>query len=155
MKKAFSKKNLWEKTPPGVKKLMGAGLSLLPLPYMLGGDFRRWRQFAAEADRWDAGRIREYQLAELRRMLTLAYEKTEYYRQTFRSVGFQPGDLKSLEDLERLPTIDKVAVRENWERMLTRPITDRSVDVVTTGGTSGEPMKFYMSSSRSARSSRI
>ena len=150
MKKAFSKKNLWEKTPAGLKKVLGAGLSMVPLPVLLGGEFRRWRQFAAQAERWDAERIREYQLAELRRVLTLAYEKTDYYKQTFRSAGFQPGDLKSLEDLERLPTIDKVAVRENWERMLTRPITDRSVDLVTTGGTSGEPMRFYMSSSRHA-----
>jgi phenylacetate-CoA ligase len=150
VKKAFSKKNLWENTPAGLKRILGAGLSLVPLPYLLGGDFRRWRQFALEADRWDGERLREYQLAELRRVLTLAYEKTEYYRQTFRSVGFQPGDLKSLEDLQRLPTIDKVSVRENWERMLTRPITDRSVDLVTTGGTSGEPMRFYMNSSRHA-----
>jgi len=150
MKKAFSKKNLWQNTPAGLKKVLGAGLSLVPLPYLLGGDFRRWRQFAAEADRWDAERIREYQLGELRRILTLAYEKTEYYRETFRSVGFQPGDLKSLEDLQRLPTIDKVSVRENWQRMMTRPMSDRSVDLVTTGGTSGEPMKFYMSSARHA-----
>ncbi len=150
MKRAFSKKNLWENTPAGIKRILGAGLSVVPLPYLLGGEFRRWRQFAAEADRWDAERIREYQVAELRRVLTLAYEKTEYYRQTFRSVGFHPGDLKSPEDLQRLPTIDKVSVRENWERMLTRPITDSSVDLVTTGGTSGEPMRFYMGSSRHA-----
>jgi phenylacetate-CoA ligase len=150
VKKAFSKKNLWENTPAGLKKILGVGLSAVPLPYLLGGQFRRWRRFAQEADRWDAERIREYQLAELRRVLTLAYEKTEYYRQTFRSVGFQPGDLKALEDLERLPTIDKVSVRENWERMLTRPVESSGIDLVTTGGTSGEPMRFYMSSSRHA-----
>jgi len=148
VKKAFSKKNLWDNTPAGLKAIIGAGLSVLPLSYLLGGQFRRWHQIAKDADRWDAERIREYQLAQLRRVLTLAYEKTEYYRQTFRSVGFQPGDFKRLEDLERLPTIDKVTVRENWERMLTRPVSDPSIDLVATGGTSGEPMKFYMSSSR-------
>jgi len=150
VKKAFSKKNLWENTPVGLKQVLGAGLSVVPLPYWLGGDFRRWRQFAAKADRWDAERIREYQLAQLRRILTLAYEKTEFYRKSFQSVGFEPGDLKSLADLEQLPTIDKITVRENGEQMLTRPLTDRSVDLVTTGGTSGEPMRFYMPASRSA-----
>jgi hypothetical protein len=120
VKKAFSKKNLWENTPAGLKTLLGSALSMVPLPYLLGGDFRRWHQFAKEADKWDAERIREYQLAQLRRVLTLAYEKTEYYQQTFRSVGFEPGDFKRPEDLERLPTIDKVAVREIWERLMTR-----------------------------------
>ena len=148
MKKAFSKKNLWDNTPAGLKALIGSGLSIVPLPYLLGGQFRRWHQIAREADQWDAERIREHQLAQLRRVLTLAYDKTEYYRETFRAVGFQPGDFKRLEDLERLPTIDKVTVRENWDRMMTRPVNDPNIDMVTTGGTSGEPMRFYMSSSR-------
>jgi phenylacetate-CoA ligase len=150
VKKAFSKKNLWDNTPAGLKGMIGSALSVVPLPYLLGGDFRHWHQFAKAADRWDAERIREYQLTQLRRILTLAYEKTEYYRQTFRSVGFQPGDFKRLEDLERLPTIDKVTVRENWARMMTRPVEDAGIDLVTTGGTSGEPMRFYMSSKRHA-----
>jgi phenylacetate-CoA ligase len=150
VKKAFSKKNLWEKTPAGVKAILGAALSTVPLPYLLGGQFRRWHQFAKEADKWDAEQVLDYQLAQLRRVLTLAYEKTEFYRETFRAVGFQPGDFKKLEDLERLPTIDKATVRENWQRMMTRPMNDPSIDLVTTGGTSGEPMRFYMSSSRHA-----
>lgn len=150
MKKAFSKKNLWDKTPAPAKRLLGAALSKVPLQCLLGGDFRRWYRLAKEADQWDAERIREYQIARLRRILALAYEKTEYYRETFRAVGFQPGDLKSVQDLEHLPTIDKATVRENWQRMLTRPVTESDVDLVTTGGTSGEPMRFYMSSSRHA-----
>ncbi len=151
MKRAFSRKNLWDKTPAAAKKALGAALSLVPLPYLLGRDFRRWYKFACEADRWGAEQAREYQLGELKRILALAYEKTEFYRESFRRVGFEPGDLKQPEDLQGLPTIDKATIRENWQRMLTRPITDPDVDMVTTGGTSGEPLRFYMSSSRHAR----
>jgi phenylacetate-CoA ligase len=122
----------------------------VPLPWLLGGDFRRWYRFACEADRWDAERAREYQLAQLRRILTVAWERTEFYRESFKKVGFEPGDLTQPEDLQGLPTIDKATIREHWQRMLTRPITDPDVDLVTTGGTSGEPLRFYMSSSRHA-----
>jgi phenylacetate-CoA ligase len=128
--------------------VLGKVLSKMPLPLLLGADFRRWYKFALEADRWSAERIREYQLVQLRRIVTLAYERTAFYRESFENVGFQPGDLKRPEDLRALPTIDKTIVRENWERMLTLPIDDRTVDLVTTGGTSGEPMRFYMSSAR-------
>src|ERR1700759_3052768 len=49
VKKAFSKKNLWDKTPPPIKAVAGAALSLVPLPYLLGGGFRKWHRFAKEA----------------------------------------------------------------------------------------------------------
>lgn len=150
MKRAFSRKNLWDKTPPFAKRVIGAAVSKVPLPWLLGADFRRWYKLACEADRWDAERIREYQLAQLRRVITLAYEKTEFYRESFRSVGFEPGDLKQPEDIQGLPTIDKNTIREHWRRMMTCPVNSPHVDLVTTGGTSGEPLRFYMGSSRHA-----
>lgn len=150
MKRVLSKKYLWDNTPKPAKAVIGSLLSAVPLPWILGGAFRRWYRFALEADRWDVRRIQEFQLQQLRRVLTLAWEKTDFYRESFRTVGFEPGDLKSLSDLQKLPTIDKAVVRENWERMLTKPITAPGVSLVTTGGTSGEPMRFYMSSSRHA-----
>ena len=148
MKRAFSRKNIWDKTPAAARAAIGSLLSIVPLPRLLGADFRRWHKLALEADGWDAEQIRDYQLTQLRRVLTLAYEKTAFYRESFQKAGFEPGDLKAPEDLQRLPTIDKATVRENWERMLTRPVTDPKVDLVSTGGTSGEPLRFYMSSSR-------
>lgn len=150
MKRALSKRNLWDKTPGPIKAVVGRVLSAVPLPRILGADFRRWYRLALEADRWNAEQIREYQVVQLRRILTLAYEKTAFYRKSFQNVGFEPSDLKTPEDLRRLPTIDKVTVRENWKEMLTLPLSDPNLDLVSTGGTSGEPMRFYMSSSRHA-----
>lgn len=150
MKRAFSKKNLWDKAPRLAKAAIGAGVSKIPLPWFLGSQFRAWYRLVADADRWDIERIRQYQLQQLRRIVGLAWEKSEFYRESFKGVGFEPGDLKRSEDIQGLPTIDKNTVREHWERMLTRPITDRDVDLVTTGGTSGEPLRFYIGSSRHA-----
>jgi phenylacetate-CoA ligase len=150
MKRALSRKNLWDKVPAPGKAAIGSVLSQVPLPYLLGREFRRWYRLVGDADRWSAERAREYQLTELRRIVTLAYEKTAFYREAFAAVGFEPGDLKQLEDLQRLPTIDKTTVREHWERMLTCSVTDSRVDMVTTGGTSGEPLRFYMGSARHA-----
>ncbi len=150
MKPVLSKKVLWDMTPKPAKVTVGKLLSFVPLPWILGREFRTNYQFAQQADRWDAEQVREYQLQQLKRVLTLAWEKTEFYRESFQSVGFEPGDFRNLSDLQKLPRIDKTVVRENWERMLTKPITSPGVSLVTTGGTSGEPMRFYMSSSRHA-----
>ena len=40
MKKAFSKKNLWKATPPVFNKLADLTLSVVPLEYLIGRQFR-------------------------------------------------------------------------------------------------------------------
>lgn len=150
MKKAFSKKNLWEQTSSLVKTTLGRGLGLFPLPWLLGSKFRTNCRFVREAQWWPAERSREYQSRRLREILTLAFEKTKFYRRLFDSVGFLPDDFHDLKDLNNLPVIDKQVVNENLKEMCTRPVTSRDVDFASTGGTSGTPLNFYLDTGRSA-----
>jgi phenylacetate-CoA ligase len=150
MKRAISRKNLWERAPAPMKAVVGSALKLVPLPYLLGRSYREWYAFLRVAERWDTERAREYQFDQLRRILTLAYHKSPFYREQFRSVGFEPGDFKDLGDMERLPTIDKETIRANADRMLTVPVTQTSVDYVSTSGSGGVPLGFYMDSARSS-----
>jgi len=150
MKKALSKKNLWDKTPPLIKSTLGAGLGLFPPKWLLGKSFRENCKFVRDAQWWPVERAREYQFNKLREMLKLAYERTKFYRRMFDSVGFHPRDLKSLDDMNKLPTIDKQVVDENLLDMCTKSVEDRDVDFGSTGGTSGAPLHFYLSASRSA-----
>jgi phenylacetate-CoA ligase len=117
---------------------------------ILGSAFRRHARFVAEAERWPAGRSRQYQLQAVQRMVRLAYEKTVFYRRAFDAIGFEPGDVKSLEDLRRLPTIDKTDLREHLDEMCTGAVNRRGVDFTSTGGTSGVPLHFYIGKERSA-----
>ena len=149
MKKALSKKNLWEKTPPLLKSTLGKGLGLFPPKWLLGKIFRENCKFVRDAQWWTVDRAREYQLNRLREILKLAYKRTKFYRQTFDSVGFHPCDIKSLADMNHLPTIDRQVVIENILDMCTRSVNDTDVDFGSTGGTSGTPLHFYMSASRS------
>ena len=93
MKKALSRRNLWDKTPLWVKSTVGRAFTLLPPAWLLGRNFRENCQFLREAQWWPRERVREYQLCRLRAMLGLAYEKTGFYRRAFDSIGFHPGDL--------------------------------------------------------------
>jgi len=149
MKKALSKKNLWDKTPLLLKSTLGVGLGLFPTKWLLGKSFRENCKFVNDAQWWPAERAREYQLNRLREMLELAYERTKFYRNMFDSIGFHPQDLKSLDDMNPLPTINKQIVIENLLDMCTKSVEDRDVDFGSTGGTSSTPLHFYMSASRS------
>jgi phenylacetate-CoA ligase len=150
MKRALSKKNLWEETPPWFKSTLGRGLGLIPPAWLLGRSFRANCRLLRGAQWWPAERVREYQLGRLREILKLAYERTVFYRGTFDTVGFHPEDLKSLDDMKRLPTIDKQTVIKNLSNMCTRSVRDRDVDFGSTGGTSGTPLQFYLNANRSS-----
>lgn len=149
MKRALSRKNLWNALPRPLKACAGAMLGTVPLPWLLGPGFRRWRNLLVEAERWDAERIRAFQLEQLRELLTLARDKTRFYRECFREAGFEPGDLKDPGDLSGLPTIDKATILQHAEDMCTVPPNSPGVDYVSTGGTSGVPLRFYIGANRS------
>ncbi|HVW84702.1 MAG TPA: hypothetical protein VHB50_08470, partial [Bryobacteraceae bacterium] len=50
-----------------------------------------------------AGAVQRYQTARLRALLRHAYEKVPYYRRRFDSAGIHPAQVRTLEDLKRLP----------------------------------------------------
>ncbi len=150
MKRALSKRNIWENTPGAVKSALGLLLAPIPPAWWLGRSFGENCRFVREAQWWPADRAKEYQLARLRETLTPAYEHTEFYRRTFDRVGFRPQALRTLDDMTRLPPIDKSVVAENLADMCTRSVDARDVDYISTGGTSGTPLQFYIDASRSS-----
>jgi phenylacetate-CoA ligase len=150
MKRAISRKNLWESAPTFVRQMIGTLLEPVPSHWLLGRTFIRSRQFIREAQTWTAEQAREYQLSRLRPVLQLAYDKAIYYRRSLAAAGFHPGDLKSLDDLARLPTLDRNTVVQHIGEMCTKSVRDRDVDYGSTGGTGGMPLFFYMNAGRSA-----
>ncbi len=149
-KLALSRKNLWEKSPRVVKSLAGLVLGRIPPGVTLGRRFRETLRFATEAEWWSAEQSRHYQVEQLRSICTLAYEQTGFYRSLFDSVGFDPRDLRSPSDLATIPTIDKVTLRQHLDEMCAVSPDAGGVDTVSTGGSSGEPLKFYVGAERSA-----
>ncbi len=150
MQKAFSAKNLWERSPRIVRRVAGGALGIVPLSVLLGAGFRRHRRRVREAERWTVEQVRDFQLDAVRRVVRLAYENTTYHRRTFDAAGFHPESLRRLDDLQKLPTTDKGTLRGHLREMCTRPTSGAGVDFVTTGGTGGEPLGFYIGRDRSA-----
>jgi len=51
--------------------------------------------------------IRAEQFERVRYLVDLAYREIPVYTEKYQAVGFQPGDLRSWQDFERLPVITK------------------------------------------------
>lgn len=54
-------------------------------------------------DQLDRKSVETYQLFKLYQILHYAYEKSSFYRDLFDKSGVKPGDVRTLNDLERLP----------------------------------------------------
>jgi len=97
---------------------------------------RRFQWLSAEE-------IADYQLDRLKKVVHNAAQRVPFYQRRFQDIGFEPGDLKSLEDLSRLPVLTKRDLREHfWE--LYDPARTRSAVLSQTSGTTGEPTQFLL-----------
>ena len=100
-----------------------------------------------EKSQWFSPRqLRELQLERLRALLDHARAHVPYYRMLFERIGFDPMHLHGLGDLARLPLLTKADIRANCEDL--KSDTARDLARFNTGGSSGEPLIFYIGKKR-------
>lgn len=95
---------------------------------------------------WPAERLAGLRLDRLRRLIEHATRHVPYYRRLFAGIGFEPADLRSLEDLARLPLLTKAHIRAETESFKSEEA--RGLARFNTGGSSGEPLVFYIGAER-------
>lgn len=140
---------LWRRGPLWMKKALTGPLRLVRTQNLLGSAFGTELRFVRQAARMSIDETQAYQIDQLRRLLQLACERTSFYRRRFREAGFNPNAIKNLDDLRRLPTIDHRTLRESLGEMSTIPLHSAGIDRLSTAGTSGEPLHFYIGTDRS------
>ncbi|MCZ8234223.1 MAG: AMP-binding protein [Inhella sp.] len=102
---------------------------------------------ALERSQWSTpAELQALQVDRLRRLLTLAGAHVPHYRDLFRDLGFDPTQVRSLEALRRLPRTSKADIRAAGDRW--RSEQARGLARFNTGGSSGEPLIFYIGHER-------
>jgi len=96
-------------------------------------------RYVRETERWSAGALRDLQVGLLRRVLRHAHRHTEFYRKLLDERGLVPEDFASIEDLCKLPLLDRVTLRETLDAR-TANVPPLPVITKTTSGSSGEPV---------------
>lgn len=72
-----------------------------------------------------------------------AYDKSPFYRKLYTEAGIKKEDIKTLDDMTKLPIITKDMVRQHADEMLTVPRW--MVIAANTSGTTGTPLRIYES----------
>jgi len=89
---------------------------------------------------WPVEELEAYRLARLKALLSHAGRHVPYYRALFRDIGFEPAAMNSIADLQGLPLLTKALIRSHDLKSETAGPLKR----YNTGGSSGEPLVFYM-----------
>ncbi|MBI2355051.1 MAG: phenylacetate--CoA ligase [Deltaproteobacteria bacterium] len=84
--------------------------------------------------------MRETQLAKMRKTVDYVYGKNPYYKKRLDEIGVKPGDIKSLDDVRRLPFTTKMEIRDNYPFNLFTAAQEDIVEYHATSGTTGKPV---------------
>lgn len=95
---------------------------------------------------WNAERLHELQFERLGKLLHHAREHVPYYKTLFAEIGFDPADLNSLSEISQLPFLSKEVIRNNLQAMKAQDA--RKLAQFSTGGSSGEPLTFFIGGER-------
>jgi phenylacetate-CoA ligase len=102
--------------------------------------YLKWIEFLRKTENWNKEKIEEYQLNELQKIVTYAYNNTIGYRRLYDSYGLACNPIKRIEDFQQLPFITKETIRDDLEAF---SVKAKRRTYVTTGGSTGIPFGFY------------
>jgi phenylacetate-CoA ligase len=95
---------------------------------------------------WSPEALARHRVARLRAFLAQIGATVPYYQHIFAQRGFDPRAVSSLADLARLPLLTKPLIREHGGQL--KATTAGPLKRYNTGGSSGEPLVFYMGKDR-------
>jgi len=82
---------------------------------------------------------KQLQLKRLQEVVKKAYDNVPYYRKRFEELGIKPEDIKTLDDIEKLPFTTKTDLRDAYPFGMFAVPEDDIVEVHTSSGTTGKP----------------
>lgn len=90
---------------------------------------------------WSAERLRQFQSRRLRKLVQHAWENVPYYRAAWEDAGVTPGDIQSVDDLCKLPTIDSTEFKKApREQLIASGIDPAECVQYSTSGSTGVPL---------------
>ena len=112
---------------------------------LLGQSISKDLRFLMKSQWWKRVEINEYQNTQLQKLLKHSYENVPYYNALFRKLRLTPEDIKTKEDLSKLPILTKEDVRKNFpEKIIATNLSKAQLVLQHSSGSTGEPLQYYV-----------
>jgi phenylacetate-CoA ligase len=83
--------------------------------------------------------LKAIQLSRLKTTLERVYATVPFYRESFKKAGISPSDIKTLNDLERIPFTTKQDLRDNYPYGMFAVPMENVIRIHASSGTTGSP----------------
>ena len=103
----------------------------------------KWYKKIKCMNKWSPLQIKTWQEHELQKFIKHAYNNTIYYKRIFDELELKPEDIQTAEDLKKLPIITKEIVKEHFDEIVPKNLSQFKYREGKTGGTTGVPMFYY------------
>lgn len=106
-------------------------------------DYDAWFTFYTDSRRWTLAELRAYQREQLTRMIHHAYKTTAFYHRRFDQAGVAPEDIRDVDDLPKIPLLEKDEIRLHSEEMISSKYRRADFSSAPTGGTTGMALRIF------------
>jgi len=106
----------------------------------------RWFQFLKKSEKWSLKELEVYQLKKLQKLVKIADKQSGYYKQRFDETRINLTEIKTLEDIQKLPILTKSDLIKNKSTIQTS-IQFKKVFKANTSGSTGQSLNFLRNES--------
>ena len=92
---------------------------------------------------WSPEEIRADQEKKLCGLVKHSYENVPYWKDLFDGLNLKPSDIKTKQDLEKLPILTKDDIRKNLHNMVAKNFPQKKLRENHSSGSTGEPLKYF------------
>lgn len=134
-------KQWYDRLPVVVQNLAVSAYSYKLDRQRYGGRFPEFRQLMQDMESADEGAVIAYQNEQLQKIIQHAYRSVPYYTRLFDEHGIKPEDIRSPEDLPRIPVLTKDLLKKHFDELWSRDFQRDQLADGHTSGTTGTPME--------------
>ena len=104
---------------------------------------RQARRHCQEYTELSGEEKKELNWNQCKQIVSFAYQNIPYYNQKYKKAGFHPDSLKSPEDWNRIPILEKDEIRTHSEQLILPGVPRKYLAHTSTGGSTGKPLHLY------------
>ena len=98
-----------------------------------------WEAYLACRRQWNSDDLNKTQLKRLERIINHSYEHVPFYRERFDSIGLKPNDIRTTDDLSKVPLLTKQDLKSHFKELTAKDLRIWECKLNRTSGSTGEP----------------
>ncbi len=99
--------------------------------------------FLQKSQYWSKGKMQNYQLKELQKLIHYVYKNVPYYTDLFNKHNIRPEQIESLSDIQRIPFLTRDVLKRDTDKFFATNIPRESLIKKASSGSSGDPLEYY------------